>query len=400
MWTELLGALQSLLLSVSMLAITVLVGARPTLGSPQATVGGSGADTGLPPTETLRLQETTVFASTRPTAFRGGSHCDSEGDAFVEFARLVGNPLHVEPSSSISEVVPDGKRIVVYGGTQLSPSDYPNSRLTDFSVLPNGVLYALIFTRRDAPSQGSRPEAQYYIERFKDDGTMDSITAIHAPPGIAHWYADLLGAFPDGNFLIVGTSTASAGEPSASSWRPFTAIYDPTGRFVAEVTLPDDVANDSNKSGSGLPRSAGGKASKPQQYFEVAITTGGVVNGPDGNVWILRASDPLRLYAVNSSGLVTQHFKVSPPAPELEPSGFGFANSAQIFFNFGHFGGGSSSDLVGLFSAFSGRFDALYSLPDTEKGFRTLACSDGNGGFFYLGSTPDNHLAVFDYASR
>ena len=45
----------------------------------------------------------------------------------------------------------------------------------------------------------------------------------------------------------------------------------------------------------------------------------------------------------------------------------------------------------------SEQFNALYTLPSTEKGSGVMACSDGRGGFTYLGSTPDNHLALFDY---
>jgi len=404
-------ALQVLLLSVSMLATAMLLGVGPALGSPQA--AGSGAGAGVPPVEVLRLQETAVFASPAPSAYRSGSRCDSDGNAFVQLASLAGAPAHVVPSSSVSEIIPDEKRILVYGEAQLSSSDYPNSMLQDFSVLPNGTLYALIVTRQDAPRRGSRPDPQYYIERFNDDGTSDSITPIQAPPGAAHWFADLLGVFLNGNFLIVGSSTASAERPDADSWGPFTAVYGPSGRFVSKVTLPGDVASKFDESRAGRPAASAeaaaqpssAQASKPHQYFEVAITTGGIVDGPDGNVWMLRASDPIRLYAIDSGGRVAKHFEFSAPAPGLAPSGFGFANSVEIFFDFDHIAGSPSSpsgasSLLGVFDTLSSHFENLYSLPDTEKGFRNLACSDGKGGFLYLGDTPDRHLAVFDYAYR
>lgn len=404
--------LQGPLLSASMLAIGALLGAGPALGAPQAVATGSSSGAGLPPVEALRLQDTTVFSSAAPVAFRGGSRCDADGDAFVQLASLVGAPARVQPSSSISEVIRDGRRIVVYA-TQLSSSDYPNARVEDFSVLPSGAMYALIFTRKEAPSQGPRPDPQYYVEAFKDDGTKDSITQINPPLGITHWFVDLLGAFNDGDFLVVGTGTASTERPSASSWHPFTAVYDPAGRFIVEVALPEDVANNfeeisAGKSGAAArPETQGApsQTTKSQQYFEVAISAGGVINGPDGNVWILRASDPIRLYAVNSGGQVIEHFKFVSPDPGLAPLGFGFANSVQVFLDFERFAGAPSSQsgaskLVGLFNISSGRFESLYSLPETDKSFRALACSDGNGGFLYLGSTADNHLADFDYSIR
>lgn len=414
MWKGFSRALQNPMLSVSMVAIAALFGAGPALGSPQATAAGSGPIAELPPVETLRLKDTTVFSSAAPNAMRSGTQCDSQGDAFVQFASLVGFPAHIDPSSSIAEVILDGKRIVAYGTSPLSESDYPHARVTSFGVLPDGKVYALIFTRGNAPSNGPRPDPQYYVERFKDDGTEDSMTPIHAPPGVAHWFADQLGAFPDGNFLIVGTSTESTERPSAGSWQPFTAVYDPSGRFVSEVTLANDIVNNFDKGGTGRPRGTAGaqnqasppEASKPQQYFEVAISTGGLVNGPDGNVWILRASNPVRLYAIDSSGRVTQRLRFSSPVPGLMPFDFGFAGPGQIFLDFVRPPATPSvpsgpSELLAIFNTISQQFEALYTLPeDANKGLNALACSDRNGGFLYLGGTPDNRFAVFDYAAR
>ncbi|HKS82300.1 MAG TPA: hypothetical protein VJR23_12420 [Candidatus Acidoferrales bacterium] len=295
----------------------------------------------------------------------------------------------------------------------------------------------MIFTRRDPSDGGARPAPEYYIERFKDDGTTDSITRIAPPPGSTHWFADLMSVFPDGDFLIAGTATSDSGDrPSAGSWRPFTAIYDPHGRFVSEVKLSDDVVNDEapasgpphkavNPPGTPPPATKGTQApvgakvvspspqpeaqatsteqSKPHEFFEAAISTGDVVSGPDGNIWILRASDPLRLYAVDSSGEVVKHFQFSAPAKGLKPFSFSFAGPDVIFFDFAHFDvdqtpSSGPSEILGLFNTVSERFDGLYTLPNTQKGLHIPACGDRHGGFLYLGRTSDNHLAVFDYA--
>jgi hypothetical protein len=362
--------------------------------------------------------------------------CDSDGDIFLQFVHY--DPARLwETDPGVSEVIPDSKRIVAYGTSPLSQFDYPNSRLESFSVLPNGEVYALIFTRRDRSSGGPRPAPEYYVERFKDDGTTDSITHIDAPPGAAHWSAALLGAYWDGNFLIAGTSSGSAEQPGASSWRPFTAIYGPRGRFVSEVTLPEDIVNDFAEGSGPAQRTAGAaaatpagtaggqlrggekaaaesraetqetqasstKPSKPHEFFEISITTGGLISAPDGNIWIFRASDPIRLYAVSSAGEVIKHFQFPAPVSGLKPSKIGSAGPARIFLDFAHFAGdpippSGSSHAVGVFDPLSERFETLYTLPDTDKSFRVLACGDGRGGFLYLGSTPDNHVAVFDY---
>src|SRR6185437_398314 len=103
--------------------------------------------------------------------------------------RLVGAvPMRVEPVQGIFEVIPREKRVLVYGVSPLSPSDYPHARVTSFAALPNGDLYALIFTRQYTSTGRMLSEPAYYIERFKDDGTRDSIVPIHTAPGVAHWF--------------------------------------------------------------------------------------------------------------------------------------------------------------------------------------------------------------------
>lgn len=420
MWRERSRALRGPLLFVWVLAAAVLLGAHPVSSALQAAVTGSGAPGALPPVEALQLRRTTVFSSPAPTGFRGGTQCDSEGHAFVQFAVLGGFPLHVEPFSSISEIILDDRRIVAYRTPRLSESDYPHATVTSFGVTPDGRLYALVFTRRFASGGRFLSGPAYYVERFKDDGASDSITPIQTPPGVAHWYADLLVPFSGGELLITGTSTTEAKRPGPSSWRPFTAIYGPSGRFVRQVALPQDISSDSSKGDAAKPRagerpkaqSSQAQAPNPKQYFDVAISTGGLVSGPDGNVWILRESDPIRLYAVDSAGEVFQHFEVSPPAPGLMPFDFGFVSPEEVFFEFvrlprlsGHSAPSPSpkgpSNLIGVFNTISQRFEALYALPEgKDKMLGTIACSDGNGGFLYLGSTRDGRLAVYDYAPR
>jgi hypothetical protein len=406
-------ALRGPLLVASILAIAALLLSRSTLGAPQA--AKSGAPARLPPVESLQLQHTTVFSAPAPLGYSSGIRCDSHGHAYLLPATFAGVPPRLQPFSSVAELIPDEKQIMTYRTLPLSVSRYPHAAMLSFAVLPDGRLYALIATRQFTSKGKPRSEPQYYVERFNNDRTRDSITHIQTPPGVAHWYAALLAPFSDGRFLIAGTSTNTKERPDAGSWRPFTAIYDSSGGFVGDVTMPHDIPNNFNEGGAGKPRAAGkakgkaspAQASKPGRYFDVAITTGGAVSGPYGNVWILRNSNPIRLYAVDSSGRVTQHFGFSPPVPGLVPLDFGFASPGEIFFEFARPpappGAPSKgpSELVGVFNTTLQQFEALYTLPEKDNKFlRPLACSDGNGGFLYLGSTRDNHLGVFDYAPQ
>lgn len=419
------------------LAVAILCGDRRASASPQAGSAKAAFEGAPVPTVTLRLRETTVFSSPAPNAFAAGDRCDSNGDVFVRLGFFDPTRPGVQIDPAVSEIIPESKRIATYGSSPLSSSDYPNSSSRSFNVTPGGAVYALITTRAKPSSESPSPVREYYVERFKDDGTTDSITHVEPPPDATRWSPNLLGVFRDGSLLIAGTLSGSA-NPGAISRRPFTAIYDPSGRFVREVTLPDDVVNElANDNGSvqqgpkngeaptpagkvGAALGAGDKVQsaadaqaqavpteppKARESFDLSIATGDMVSGPDGNLWILRASDPLRLYAVSSAGEVVRHFQFPVPASGLKPFQFGFAGPEQIFFEFAHFAGSSgaasgSTNALAVFNALSERFETLYTLPDTEKGFRALACSDGRGGFLYLGGTSDNHLAVYDYGPR
>lgn len=430
-----LQGLRVLLLLLSAAAVVSTFADVPAYGNPQTGASEPSATAELPAIVALRLKDTTVLASAAPNAYGPGTTCDSGGDVFFELVYYDPAQMRVAAGAAISEITPDSKSTMEYGTSALSASDYPNSRLLSFSVTPKGAVSALIFARRDPSNGGPRPAPEYYFERFKDDGTTDSITRVTPPPGATHWFADLMSVFPDGNFLIVGTSSGDSGDlPGAGSWRPFTAIYDPHGRFVREVNLPDDVVNHEAPVGGSphkainaptttppattVTQSPGGakvesppqqetqasstQQSKPHDFFEVEISTGDVANGPDGNVWVLRASDPLKLYAVDSSGEVIKHFQFSPPARGLKPFSFSFTGPDMIFFNFAHFAVNSTpspgpSEILGLFNTVSERFEGLYTLPNTQKGLHVPACGDRHGGFLYLGRTADKHLAVFDY---
>jgi hypothetical protein len=412
-------------LPVSLLLFGVLAapGNAPVVAEPQATATGSPS-TDLPAPIPLRLQETTQLDSRAPNASRTGTKCDADGDVFIQFGNYDFEREQFQLASAISEVIPESKRIVAHRIPALCASDCPNPRVVSFSVLPNGVVYALISTRRNASDGEPEPaknKSEYYVEQLKEDITTDSMTHLQAPPGAAHWSAHLLGAFLKGNFLIAGLSTEEAGRPGPGSWRPFTAIYDSSGRFLVELTLPEDVVNNfSEYAGSangtaaaGAPPARGSsdhaaapaqsrQPPKPHEFLGVSIRSGGVVSGPDGNLWILRVSDPLRLYAVDAAGQVVKHFQFSPPVAGMTPSEFGFAGPEQMFFDFDHVATDSSpysgpSAIIGVFDMVSEQFNALYTLPSTETGAGFFGCGDGHGGFIYLGHTPDNHLALFDF---
>jgi hypothetical protein len=296
-------------------------------------------------------------------------------------------------STVLLEILPDSKSAKTFGSQPLSGSDYPNQWVGYFDVDADGTVYALVETHENGkPGDKQSATPQYFIERFKSDGSTDSVVHLDYPPGAGTVGIDPyhFGVFHDGSFILAGQQWNASKE-----FEPFTAVYASNGRFIRSVELPDDVPGDQAlkaQHASSAQRDAAGSA----------IMLGSMVSSPDGSVYLLRDSQPVRLYGVDSAGEVVKHFELSPPLPGLNVSSIGVAGANSLFLFFGHpppeHPGEKlvpiSENLVGLFNTVSGQFDAVYKQP---KGFRIPACGDQHGGLFYIGSTADRHLAVFDY---
>lgn len=329
-------------------------------------------------------------------------------------------------NSPASELVLDSKQLIEFN--PLPEADYPHQNWEYFDVESRGTLYAMIHTWRLDPKANERDQlvSREYIERFNDDGTSNSIVAIAPPPGIEHATFYQFGVFSGGNFLMTGSGSTKSG-----SRRAFTAIYDSYGRFVTQLRLPADITvadyakpNGALKSSEANSRTTAGQTpssnSSPQESrgnlgieessaqradtsFENAISTESVLGAPDGYVYILRNSTPLKLYAVDGMGEVVRSFHLSVPFQGLVPFNMGLAGPDQLFLDFEnapateHGAQVAQDEIVSLVNPVSGQFEATYGLPDSVKHKAILACVDQRGDFLYLGSTPDNHLAVFIY---
>jgi hypothetical protein len=374
-----------------------------------------------PPVRTLELKRTLSFSGSPANGFLPGMRCAS-GNIFVRFPRF--NPRdYTLINSPVSELVLDSTQVIQFGANPLPDADYPDQNWQYFDVDGKGTVYALIHTSGFDPN--TSPKGRFvshdYIERFKDDGTTDTIVQLKAPPDAKRIAIYHFGVFPGRNFLVAGSADTDSGER-----QPLTAVYDPSGRFVARVRLPADISLGEYLKGEYKPKSSNdakqiatpsaasedsrdvrvddSNASRAGAAFEEAISTESVLGAPDGYVYLLRNSDPIRLYAVDATGEVIKSFQFSAPAPGLEPFNVGVAGADELFI---HFEGGpatrmggpaSPEELVGLFNTVSGGFDAIYRLPDSVKHTAIPACADRRGGILYLGRTPDNHLAVFTYA--
>lgn len=384
-----------------------------------------------PQVQILQLRDTVSFSAPPPSGFMPGMKCDAGSEIFARFPRL--NPQDSTLfNSPVSRLSLDSGQVVAYGLSPQPDPNYPNESWENFDVDQRGTVYALILSWRLDPkeSRNSRTIRHYYIQRFKDDGTADSIVELKPPAGTDKLLLFQFGVFSGGNFLVTG----DAGN-GPESLQPFTAIYDSKGRFVNYVSLPDDVTpkdymkpksrEESSPKGRGInnPEDANSGNSQAEQEtqashisetdqaagsFEFAVSTGSIFSGPDGNVYLLRNSRPLKLYILDSTGSVVENFRIAAPVAGLVPFNMGPGGSDQIFFDFEAAPPGSgqgaltrgtvANELIGNFNTLSGQFEALYELPESARRKVVPACADQRGGFLYLGTTADRqHLAVYRY---
>jgi len=349
----------------------------------------SNTEPGAPAVQSLELKETIPLAY--PSAgMMGGAKCDGHRNIFVSLPVM--NSDGTLRTDVLLEILLDSKSTKMFGSQPLPASDYPNQSTDYFDVDADGTVYALVYTRENGKQRDKQPPVpQYYIERFNSDGSADSVVHLDHPPGAGAVGIDpyQFGIFPDGSFILAGIRWDAPTKAEA-----FTAVYSSSGKFIRSVALPDDVPGDQTLKAEHASTAQRDAASS-------AVMLGSIVSSPDGNVYLLRNSQPVRIYGVDSSGEVVKHFQLSPPSPGLDVSSTGLVGEDSLFLFFGHPppqhpGEKPISEwLVGVFNTVSGQFDGIYALP--TKGVGVPACGDQHGGLLFIGHTADRHLAVVDY---
>lgn len=357
-----------------------------------AASGAGSTDQSMPAVQPLELKKTIPLAYPAPSVFGSGTKCDRNGNIFVPVP--ITNSDGTLGSIVLLEILPDSTSTRIFGSHPLSVSDYPNNRVEYFDVDASGTVYALVDTHENVKTGDKQQSTnwQYYIERFNSDGSTDSVVHLGYPPGADPGGLNpyQFGTFRGGSFVLTGTLRA----PS-TGFEPFVAVYDSNGEFIQNIALPDDVPDDRSLKAE--------HASSAQRDSAIsAIMLGSMVSSPDGNVYLLRNSQPVRLYGVGVSGEVVKHFQLSLPSPGLNVFSAGIAGEDSLLLYFAHPPPQHPGEkpvskwLAGVFNTVSRQFEAVYQLPPNMLGIP--ACGDQHGDLLFIGGTADHHLAVFDYA--
>jgi hypothetical protein len=299
----------------------------------------------------------------------------------------------------IRELSPDSRSVLQF--TLPQRQECQSVYRLDWDVTPWGNVYALLSCSHHSPPQ-PHEFPDYLITRFKDDGTVDSVTKVEQPKEGSIWL-EHLAVFAHGGFLITGTMTKDPAHPESP--RPFTGVYRENGQFLREVELPDfvKIAAASAYAGGGTPQESTAQNALAQAGW--AAMMGKMVAAVDGDVYSLRATAPAVLYKISPDGAVVNEVKFQFDSSGLTPLAFSLPAQGGGFVVFGRASTGNPIE--------DGKYHTILALVDLETGalrsaFRmpgegrvmSSGCVTPQGQFLFLSATDTDKLALVKYASR
>ena len=162
--------------------------------------------------------------------------------------------------------------------------DTSGAFMNRYAVRPDG---GVIMMRSDGYSK--------LLDNFGPDGTRDSSVVLEPPP--IPFFPSQLAVFHSGQILMSGLQFHPG-------YKSATAIYDPAGHVVNQITLDGDVETER----------AIDKDTSAQQQNKSAIDTSAAITGDDGLVYLMRATSPPTVYAISAAGDVVRKIAVRAPA--------------------------------------------------------------------------------------
>jgi len=161
-----------------------------------------------------------------------------------------------------------------------------------FNVDANGNLYAI--------GNSSRDWAHSYLVAYDKGGQFVWKSSLNQPI-----HASFVLPLGNNRFLISGTLPQPAGQRLQS----VTSLFDGGGNELRSLKLPDDDSEQSADPQTGT-------------FFNPTISLGDAKLGPDGNVYLFKASSVPRVIVMDTEGKTLRTLKLTPPAENAQPEEF------------------------------------------------------------------------------
>jgi hypothetical protein len=269
-------------------------------------------------------------------------------------------------ASPIEKIAPDGKIAVSF--SIRSAPEFEKLNAHSFAVGSRGEVYFLTFRKQREPA----------VVKFAATGRYDSTFGLD--PMILPLQ---LAVFASGELLVSGLELSPGdGKPTG---RPLLGLYDGTGQFLREVSLPRDIQ-------WVVPPEE--KAPSPEESPEEAATSGTDVEpGDDGNLYLMRPVGNPLVYVISPAGTVLRRLEIRPPADGFRPTGMKAAGGMiAIEFAMDDPMGMGDIYIYSILNAYTGEKFADYSVAREARGI--WACYTPNGFTFLTSQDDPPRLAI------
>jgi hypothetical protein len=274
--------------------------------------------------------------------------CDRDGNLYL---RIVPSARYRVESQPIDNISLKGEAVASYSAQQGAES----LALIDFNVTSDGHVYGIGADRKTI-----------YLVSFDSDGKVKSKEAMDA-----QFVPSKFAAFPSGQFLIFGTQVGTREKPINHA--PFTGIFDASGKLLRQISLADD--DKLTKAADQGEKNFVGESGSPANR---AISWGVASTGRDGNVYVMRRTDPAQVYVISAGGAAVRTLSIPAPEAGMLPESLqSTVNGLVVSFT------DEKNTSVVVADPETGVARALYVSPP-EVGV-ALACYAGGNGFVFLG---------------
>lgn len=263
-------------LSLALVSHAACVAIAQKEQNPLARGGRSDAIQNAPPVIQLRAGDHIVLPN-----YRLGFpiHCDADRNVYLKTA--TGNPA----STIIQKIRPDGSLAASLSYVQ----EKRNKQVyfDDFSVSADGTVSAITRFGPTLP-----------IEIIQFDGDGKIAHHITLEPDIPLWPRQIV-ALSGGGFFVAGVVRGD--KETGAHDRAYAALYNDSGQLQREIRLKGDLSTVTSATD------------------ERSVDYSLAVAGDDGNIYLLRATEPAKMYAISSGGKVLSEYAVEAPVAGTTP---------------------------------------------------------------------------------
>ena len=279
--------------------------------------------------------------------------CDQEGNVYLRFYHA-GPPR--PPQEPVYKFKKTGEQEAIYSLGSDPEFQGKGMGIRDFAVGKDGDVHELAISK-----------AGYYIISFGKNGKIKQKTKLAVAFEPFHF-----AVFDSGEFLITGEGR---GHGTGAPFSIHTAIFDGSGVLRENIELPED------KPFVEAAQRGDSRFVEPNYGGNFAVERGQVTRGSDGNVYVVRWTEPARIYAIAASGDVVRSFEVKPDWEGRKPDG-AYSSNGLLALEYAGTQEEPGHSMIKVVGLNSGEEQARY---DTSREGGTLSCYTRGRFTFFAG---------------